>query len=175
MAAVSRYTAQRSRCQPALLRAQRGAASVEFALVFLLGMLPLLMLTFSGVLILAARQSLTLAAEEGARAALRYGSDAARATQACQAAQQSMQWLLTYSGEAVDCAAPPAAGGSYAPIAVSAASPCASAPTISCMTVITAYDYNAHPFIPGTTTVYGWLMQGALSSSATVQLDTQGN
>ncbi|MGN6384141.1 TadE/TadG family type IV pilus assembly protein [Dyella sp. KULCS107] len=175
MAAVISPTPCGNRRVQALPRDQRGVASVEFALVFLLGMLPLLMLTFSGVLILAARQSLTLAAEEGARAALRYGSDATRATQACQAARQSMQWLLTYSGEAVDCAAPPAAGGSYAPITVSAATPCASAPSISCMTVITAYDYNAHPFIPGTTTIYGWLMQGALTSSATVQLDTQGN
>ena len=86
-----------------------------------------------------------------------------------------MQWLLAYSGETADCAAPPPPGGSYAPIAVSAASPCVSAPSVSCMTVSTAYDYNAHPFIPGTTTVYGWLMRGALTSSATVQLDTQGN
>lgn len=175
MAAVIGSTPCRNQRGPALPRDQRGAATVEFALVFLLGMLPLLMLTFSGVLILAARQSLTLAAEEGARAALRYGSDATRATQACQAARQSMQWLLAYSGETADCAAPPPPGGSYAPIAVSAASPCVSAPSVSCMTVSTAYDYNAHPFIPGTTTVYGWLMQGALSSSATVQIDTQGN
>ena len=75
--------------------------AVEFALIFLLGVLPLLLLTVSGVLIFAAKQSLTLAASEGARAALRFGvhgSIAEREVSACLAAKESMQWLLAFSG-----------------------------------------------------------------------------
>jgi Flp pilus assembly protein TadG len=52
------------------LRGQQGVVAIEFALVFLFGVLPLLLLTFSGVMIFAAQQTLTLAAAEGARAAL---------------------------------------------------------------------------------------------------------
>ncbi|WP_430391634.1 TadE/TadG family type IV pilus assembly protein [Dyella sp. 20L07] len=156
---------------------QRGVAAIEFALVFLLGVLPLLLLTFSGFLIFAAKQSLTLAASEGARAALHYGTIAQRQTFACQAAQQSMQWLLTFSNESskVNCAVPQPPGTAYIPIAVSAAAPCASTPSVQCITVVTSFDYNNHPFLPGTTTVYGWLVKQALSSSATVQLDSQNS
>ncbi|KRF02105.1 pilus assembly protein TadE [Frateuria sp. Soil773] len=145
--------------------------AIEFALVFLLGVLPLLMLTFSGVLIFAAKQSLTLAAANGARAALRYGSTGEipeRRTAACLAASQSMQWLLDFSGAAPDCAAP-----GNPPIAVTAAS-CPATVNVQCIKVETTYNYDAHPFIPGTTAVYGWLLGNALTSSATVQLDTSG-
>ncbi|MFC5743248.1 TadE/TadG family type IV pilus assembly protein [Dyella tabacisoli] len=157
------------------VRRQRGVAAIEFALVFLFGMLPLLLITFSGVLIFAAKQSLTLAAAEGARAALHYGTQAQRETYACQAAQRAMQWLLTFSGETTDCTAPPAPGGTYAPITVSVETACPSTPTLQCMTVQTSFDYDNHPFIPGTAVVYGWLLHETLSSSATVQLDLVGN
>lgn len=150
---------------------QRGVVAIEFALVFLFGMLPLLLLTLSGVLIFAAKQSLTLAAAEGARAALRYGTTAQRQTNACEAAAESMAWLLTFSGaEPASCTTPPAPGGAYAPIAVSTAAPCPDTPTVECITVETSYDYNKYPFIPGTTTLYSWVMSGNLSSTATVQL-----
>lgn len=151
---------------------QRGVVAIEFALVFLLGVLPLLMLTFSGVLIFAAKQSLTLAAANGARAALRYGTTggiAERQTAACVAAEQSMQWLLNFSGATPDCAGAPG----NEPIDVSAM-PCPAAAGVQCIQVITTYDYESHPFIPGTTILYGWLL-GKLSSSATVQLDTSGS
>ena len=48
--------------RPGQKRKQRGAVALEFAFVFLFGMLPLIMLTFTGVLVFAAQQSLTLAA-----------------------------------------------------------------------------------------------------------------
>lgn len=158
-------------------RYQRGVAAIEFALVFLLGVLPLLILTLSGVMIFAAQQSLTLAAAEGARAALHYGTTAQRQTYACQAAQTSMQWLLTFSGEAtkINCATPPAPGATYAPIAVSPASTCPSNAAMQCITVVASYDYNNHPFLPLASSLYGWLMKSSLSSSATVQLDLTGN
>jgi Flp pilus assembly protein TadG len=156
---------------------QRGVVAIEFALVFLFGLLPLLLLTLSGVLIFAAKQSLTLAAANGARAALHYGTDAQRQTYACKAAQTSMQWLVTYAGETPDC--------SSAPITVSnpATTACPSVvPTgVECITVTTSFDYNAHPFLPGTATLYGWLVKDSdgnkavLSSTATIQIDTSGS
>lgn len=62
-------------------RRQRGVASIEFALMLLLGLVPLLLFTFSGVLIMAAQQTLATASAEGARASLRYGSAGERRTQ----------------------------------------------------------------------------------------------
>lgn len=157
-------------CTPSrTLYRQRGVVAIEFALVFLFGLLPLLLLTFSGVLIFAAQQSLTLAAAEGARAALHYGTPAQRNSNACAAAQLSMQWLLKFSNDLSPCTS-----GSTA-INVSALAPCPSTPAMECMTVVTSYDYNSHPFIPGTITIYHWLLQGAISSSATVQIDTSGD
>lgn len=149
--------------------AQRGVVAVEFALVFLFGVLPLLLLTLSGVLIFAAKQSLTLAAANGARAALRYGSDgslAGREAAACAAAAQSMDWLLNFSGASQTCPTPL--------IAVTAI-PCPSAASVQCVQVSATFDYDAHPFIPGTATVYGWVLGKDLSSSALVQLDATGD
>lgn len=150
-------------------RAQRGVVAIEFALVFLFGVLPLLLLTLSGVLIFAAKQSLTLAAADGARAALRYGTDgsmAGREQAACAAAAQAMGWLLTFSGTPADC---PSSMIEVAPLA------CPSAGKVRCVQVTTTFDYDKHPFIPGATAVYHWAMGGDLSSTATVQLDTTGD
>jgi Flp pilus assembly protein TadG len=167
--ARSRYTKRQS------LRAQRGVVAIEFALVFLFGVLPLLLLTLSGVMIFAAQESLSLAAAEGARAALHYGTIAQRQTNACNAAQESMQWLLTFSGQSPNCASPPTPGSSFTSIAVSAPTTCPSTPAMQCMTVVASYNYNASPFLPGTRTVYGWVMGSIMSSSATVQLDLTGD
>ncbi len=148
-------------------RRQLGVVAIEFALIFLFGLLPLLLLTFSGVLIFAAQQSLTLAAAEGARAALHYGTPTQRNTNACSAAQASMQWLSTFSGDVSPCTS--------GAISISALAPCPSTPAMQCMTVVASYNYNTHPFIPGTATIYQWVLQGAISSSATVQIDTSGD
>lgn len=141
--------------------------AVEFALMFLFGMLPLLLLTLTGVLTFAARQSLTLAAAEGARAALRYGTPAERAATACSTAQQSMQWLLNFSSDASPCTS--------GAISVSPPSTCPSTPAAQCMTVTTSFDYDDHPFVPGTQKLYGWVVGSSITRSATVQLDTQEN
>lgn len=148
-------------------RLQRGVVAVEFALVFLFGMLPLLLLTVTGVLTFAAKQSLTLAAAEGARAALRYGTPAERASNACSTAQQSMQWLLDFSHDADPCAS--------GAITVSPLGSCPSTPAVQCMTVTTSFDYDDHPFVPGTQKLYGWVLGNLITRSATVQLDLQGN
>jgi Flp pilus assembly protein TadG len=139
---------------------QRGVVAIEFALIFLFGLLPLLLLTLSGVLIFAAKQSLTLAADNGARAALQYSTT--REATACAVAQQSMQWLLNFSGVTPDC--------TDGPIVVSTI-PCPSNASLSCVQVVTSFDYADHPFIPGTQTLYGWLL-GSITSTSIVQLDS---
>lgn len=154
---------------------QRGVAALEFALVFLFGILPLMLLALSGVMIFAAQQSLTLAASEGARAALHYGTTAQRQSAACSAAQASMQWLLTFSGETANCTTPPAPGSTYVPIAVSAPTTCPSNAAMSCITVVASYDYNNRPLIPGAKLLYSWMTGPTLNSSATVQLDLSGS
>jgi Flp pilus assembly protein TadG len=151
-------------------RRQRGVASIEFALMLLLGLVPLLLFTFSGVLIMAAQQTLATASAEGARASLRYGSAGERRTAACLAARRSMQWLLQFSRQNPDCSA----GGSGA-IVVSAQAPCAGLATVQCMTVTVSYDYNSHPFLPGTATLYGWVMGAPIRSVAVAQLDLGSN
>lgn len=154
---------------------QRGVVALEFAMVFLLGLLPLLLLTFSGVLIFAAKQSLTLAAANGARAALHYGTDAQRQNYACLAAQNSMQWLITYAGDGTSsCTA------TSTPVSVTLpmACPSSSSDDVKCITVTTSFDYNAHPFLPGTATLYSWFVKDSagnktsLSSTAIIQVDT---
>ncbi|WP_458069735.1 TadE/TadG family type IV pilus assembly protein [Rhodanobacter sp. BL-MT-08] len=152
-------------CVAATRYRQRGVMAIEYALVFVFGLLPLLLLTISGVLIFAAKQSLTLAADNGARAALQYSaSSAARQATACAVAEQSMQWLLNFSGDTPDC--------SDAPIAVSTIA-CPSNASLSCVQVVTSFNYAAHPFIPGTQAVYKGLLD-SISSSAIVQLDSTG-
>ncbi|GLQ99761.1 pilus assembly protein [Dyella mobilis] len=157
------------------LRRQRGVMAIEFAVVFLFGVLPLILLTLTGVMIFAAQETLSLAAAEGARAALHYGTTAQRQANACNAAQESMQWLLNFSSETPDCATPPAPGGAFTAIAVSAPVACPDTPAMSCMTVVASYNYDANPFLPGTKAVYGWVMGAVMSSSATVQLDLTGD
>ncbi|WP_369039011.1 TadE/TadG family type IV pilus assembly protein [Stenotrophomonas maltophilia] len=151
-------------------RRQTGVASIEFALMLLLGLVPLLLFTFSGVLIMAAQQTLATASAEGARASLRYAGAGERRTAACLAARRSMQWLLDFSGQNPDCSS----GGSGA-IVVSPQAPCAGLATVQCMTVTVSYDYARNPFLPGTATLYGWVMQGPIRSVAVAQLDLGSN
>lgn len=142
----------------------RGVVTIEFALMLVLGILPLLLLTFSGVMIFAAKQTLSLAAAEGARASLRYGAIADRREAACAAAGEAMQWLLDFSGQDAGCGSADAA-----PIAVESLA-CTGASGRQCIRVTVSYDYASHPFLPGTVTLYGWTL-GDLSSSAVAQLD----
>lgn len=147
-------------------RRMRGVVSLEYALLLLLGILPLILATFSGVLIFAAQQSLSLAAAEGARASLRYGTTAERRTAACMAARESMDWLLEYASQSPDCGSAAAS-----PITVSQPFACVGSADRQCMRVTVSYDYDTHPFIPGTGRLYGWTIGTPLSSVATAQLD----
>ncbi len=147
-------------------RKNRGVITLEFAFLMMFGVLPLLMVTFTGVMVFAAQQSLVLAAGEGARAALRYGDIPERRSNACMAAARSMQWLLNFSKSTPSCSA-----ANAAPISVSQPFACSSDGSVQCIRVTTSYDHDAHPFLPGTGRLLGWTMGKSLSSTAVVQLD----
>ncbi len=147
-------------------RRTRGAATLEFAFMLIFGLVPLLMLTYTGVMIMAVQQTLSLAAAEGARASLRHAPSAQRRVAACEAARRSMQWLLNYAGQSPDCSV-----ASAAPIMVSAPTPCSGMASAQCMRISVSYDYQTKPFLPGTGRVYGWVITRPIQSSAVAQLD----
>lgn len=141
---------------------QRGLAAIEFAIVF-----PLFFMVFYAIvtygLIFIAQQSITMAAAEGARAALRYAAtDTLRTTNARNAALgngSTAYWLngrLSFSGTiAATC---PYNGGAV---------------TGRCYTATVTYaNYRQNPLVP---LLLGGLMRVAvptqLSSTAVVQLD----
>lgn len=144
---------------------QTGVVTLEYAFLLIVGLIPLLLFTFTGTLIFAAKQSLSLAAAEGSRAALRYGDISQRQQSACLAARRSMLWLLNFSGQDPDCAS-----AASAPIQVSGSYPCEPGSPVNCMRVTVSYDYDQNPFIPGTGALYGWTVGTPLSSQAVVQL-----
>ncbi|MCW3479239.1 pilus assembly protein [Neisseriaceae bacterium JH1-16] len=141
--------------------AQRGTSAIEFALIF-----PVLFAIFYGIvsygLILAAQQSLTLAAEEGARAALRYqpavsqgAALTARAAAACQTAQSIINWLPN---------------GYVAGGCTSVVSPCAFDATLQCIQVALNYNYAKNPLVPPLP-FFGVILPANLLGVATVQLN----
>nr|WP_211460720.1 TadE family protein [Collimonas silvisoli] len=141
--------------------AQGGVAAIEFALVF-----PVFFMLLYGiityVLIFLAQQSLALAAEEGARAALRYAT-ADRGTIGCSTATDLIRWLGTDAG-----GNPIATCTPVGPVA------CAfpAGATAQCITVKVIYPYSSKPLVP---LLLGPLMSLAvpttLGSSATVQIN----
>lgn len=157
---------------------QRGVVAIEFALVFLFGLLPLILLTFSGVLIFAAKQSLTLAAADGARAALHYNgaTGGGNSASACSAALTDMLWLVSLSNASSGSTASTCTGNSFTngttSISVAPDPNCTAAAPATCVKVTTSYLYDNHPFLPGTATVYKWVMGAgnAITSSATIQI-----
>ncbi len=137
---------------------QNGMVALEFALMMIFGLLPLLWITFTGVMIFAANQTLTLAAAEGARAALRYQeSDELRRSAAIAAAHSSMSWLLEFSG----------ASDEDSIVVTSVPFPQCEGESAGavCITVTTKYNYREHPLGLGT----GWSLEW-LQSSATMQI-----
>ena len=141
-------------------RTARGSMAVEFAVVFpLLFTMLYAIVTYS--LIFAAQQSLTLAAEEGARAALHYQSAssaaaalAARGQTACSVANNVSGWL---AGKA-NCTATSQA--------------CAYNAAMDCVQVKLTYSYANNPLIP-TLPLLNLALPAALTSTATVQIDPE--
>lgn len=131
---------------------QSGAASVEFALVF-----PIFFSLFYAIVcygfVFSIQQSLTMAAAEGARAAVRdAASDAQRITNAQNASNQVLSWL---------------ASGSYSATATIGA--CAGDPAVNCVQVTASYDYAGHPIVPPLP-LLGVAVPNTLNAAATVQL-----
>jgi hypothetical protein len=139
---------------------ENGTAAIEFALVF-----PVLFAVLYGIVtysvIFVAQQSLTLAAEEGARAALNYQNAAdvaaalaARGRSACTAASHAAGWL----GANARCAAQ--------------AQPCSYDASMDCIEVTLSYDYGSHPLLP-TLPLVGLALPQILASAATVQINPE--
>ena len=137
-------------------RAQRGAYALEFALVF-----PVLFLLVYGIftygLIFTAQQSLSLAAEEGARAMLRYDTNW-DVEQGCKVAADAADWLQSFGGK-------PACSGSVSSF------DCGYAADQQCTaSIVVTYDYAGHPLVPRLPGM-GLLTPDVLSSQASVTLD----
>jgi Flp pilus assembly protein TadG len=135
-----------------LQRTCRGAVAVEFALVFLLFFALFYAIVAYGF-VMTLRQNLTLAAEEGARAAVQDAPDeAARLARAQTTANGVLSWLpgdgITVSATAANCVANPAT---------------------RCVTVTVGYDYAAHPIVPALP-LLGIAIPANLGASATVQI-----
>ncbi|MXN73427.1 pilus assembly protein [Burkholderia sp. 4701] len=150
----------RTQRQPRTRRRQRGATAVEFALVF-----PLFFLIFYAIvsfgLIFAVQQNLTLAATEGARAALNYIPESSGlGTQALQdrakAAQSTAQNLTRWLPN-VQVPLPPSAWCSYDT-------------SMYCVTVTVTYPYSQYPLVPSLP-LLSLVMPNALTSTATVQIN----
>ncbi|PRX26545.1 TadE-like protein [Paraburkholderia sp. BL18I3N2] len=141
-------------------RAQRGSTAVEFALVFpLFFTIVYAIVTFS--LILVAQQNLTLAAEEGARAALNWQSNT------------SMQTALTNRGNAACAAAKLVAATLVQSMQCTPSSTtCGPSGAMQCVNVLVSYNYQANPLVPSLP-LLGFALPNTLTSSATVQLNPE--
>ena len=148
---------------------QKGAAAIEFAIIF-----PIFFIIFYAVvtygLIFAAQQTLTLAAAEGARAAVRYpaisGSSGgstnkaaqlqARLAAACNTAGIATDWLKKMGaglGSAACSTGVSNAAGLYATSGLcgtgSATFTASTDPTkVNCVTMQVNYNYASAPFVP---------------------------
>jgi len=131
----------------------RGVAAVEFALVF-----PVLFLMLYGLLtyslIFAMQHSLSLAAAEGGRAAVRFIMEKddieARRGAACEQIQESLSWLRQIVG-GFSC---PGNGGGGNGLTVKVdptTCPGSNSPqssNLKCLDIRLIYAYGAHPLIP---------------------------
>ncbi|MGF7134226.1 Flp pilus assembly protein TadG [Paraburkholderia sp. EB58] len=139
---------------------ERGTAAVEFAMIFpLYFMILYAIVTFS--VIYVAQQNLTLAAEEGARAALNYQTAtstanalAARAAAACTAASNMVTSLIS----SANCA--------------SSWTTCSYDATMDCVKVTLTYNYASSPLVPNIPLV-NFALPASLVSSAMVQLNPE--
>jgi Flp pilus assembly protein TadG len=143
----------------ALVRSETGVSAMEFAIVF-----PLFFLIFYAIvtysLIFAAQQTLTLTAEEGARAALRYQKGATTVQQALtlrtNASCATTAGLKNWLGSTSSC--------------VATFAPCNYDTTMQCVSVLVTYDYHTYPLVPSLPLLSSAL-PAQLSARAVVQLN----
>ena len=137
----------------------KGVSAIEFAVIFpVLFLMLYALLTYS--IVFAVKHSLSLAAAEGARAAVRFNSVSSDTVQlrreaACLMALNSLTWLTAIKGQA-SCN-DGSAGSSNNVISVTvigrpnACAPTAAPPlnnTVSCIEVYARYSYAVSPIIP---------------------------
>jgi Flp pilus assembly protein TadG len=145
-------------------RGFRGSAAIEFAIIFPVFFFVLYaIVTYSMVFL--TQQSLTAAAEEGARAALVWQNAAspgaalsARAGQACGRAASVVSWL-------------PATATCTNAIST-APSGCSNNPNMDCIQVTLTYAYGTNPLVP-LLPLLNLVVPQSLTGQATVQLDPE--
>lgn len=131
---------------------QRGAVAIEFALVFVLFFMVMYGIVAYGM-VFAVQHSLTQAASEGARAAVRdVGGLAERMALAKTTSANAIAWL-----------------GGRAPVPQVTSVPCAGTPFV-CVKVMLVYDYLKNPLVPALPGL-GIALPASLTAQATVQLD----
>ena len=139
-------------------RRQRGSMAVEFAMVF-----PLFFAVVYGIvvfsLMMVAQQNLTMAAEEGARAALNWQSNTSQQTALANRAQAACVAAKNVVASIVSSAT-----------CTPTSSACNSG--MYCVNVTLSYDYKANPFMPAIPFL-SLVMPPALTSSAVVQLNPE--
>ena len=167
---------------------QRGAYALEFGAVFLAFFLTFYTMLSWG-LIVTARQSLQLAAEEGARGSLRYqaaGTDVlaqirARLAAACSLADNAANWVVSASGNSTSCKATVSGSGlcgSAVPCCLAfdrnvstgaaSGSGCQLPSSGWMVTVRMNYDnYRSHPLLP-VFPGFGAMLPTQLASQASV-------
>ncbi|MGV2909401.1 TadE/TadG family type IV pilus assembly protein [Achromobacter sp. AGC25] len=148
--------------------------AVEFGLVFVVFFLVFYaILTYS--LVAAAQQSVTLAAQEGARKILQWqegepSSMTTRANAGRDAALYQAQWISSMSAAGVQVAV----CGSTGALSSSAGGACSGRALAEGQVEVTvSYAYGAHPLIPALPLLQAVLMpaSGVLSARATVHLN----
>lgn len=139
------------------IKKQKGAAAIEFAILF-----PVFFLIFYAIitygLIFAAQQTLTLAAAEGARAAVRYPVQlpanttqlTARKNAACAMANGALDWLRKMGTGLGATSCMDSSTGDAAGIYVSSSDCSGISPStgFSCVNVRINYSYASSPLIP---------------------------
>ncbi|UCV15568.1 TadE/TadG family type IV pilus assembly protein [Quatrionicoccus australiensis] len=131
---------------------QRGAVAIEFALVFVLFFMVMYGIVAYGM-VFAVQHSLTQAASEGARAAVRdVGGLPERMALAKATSATAIAWL-----------------GGRAPVPQITSTPCAATPFV-CVKVLLVYDYLNNPLVPALPGL-GVALPARLTAQATVQLD----
>lgn len=143
---------------------QRGAYAVEYAIVF-----PIFFVVLYGIvsygIIFAVRLGMQNAAEDGARAGLRYcgTSLACRRDAATSVAEDRMTWLANTTVTAKTCLL-----GTDCPVGTTPV--CGSTLAQRCQIVVTVeYDYAAHPLAPPLPGL-GLLLPARLQGRASVLL-----
>ncbi|WP_345813768.1 TadE family protein [Paraburkholderia sp. PREW-6R] len=146
--------------RPVRARRQTGSTAIEFALIFpLFFVIVYSIVTFS--LLMVAQQNLTLAAEEGARAALNWQSNS------------SLQSALTNRAAAACVAAKAAASSLVASASCTpTSSACGPGNDMRCVNVVMSYDYRSNPILPAIPFL-NFTLPATLTSSATVQLNPE--